>query len=73
MTNQHVTYLVFVGCGVIGLIAFVGLIVAPAVSSYKRVWERAAAVVLSLYVLAAFVVVGVALGALIIYEWPHWF
>jgi hypothetical protein len=46
---------------------------APAITAYRRPLERAAAVILSLYVLAALIGVGVLLGALIIVEWPRWF
>ena len=45
----------------------------PAVTAYRRPLERVAAVVLSLYVLAALVGVGVLLGALIVLEWPRLF
>ena len=38
------------------------VILVPAVGSFTRVWERLVAVVLSLYVLAAFVLVGLLLG-----------
>ena len=38
-----------------------------------RGFERVAAVVLSLYVLAALVGIGVLLGALIVVEWPRLF
>ena len=73
MSNTNVTYLVGACCGVLGLVAFISLIVAPALSAYRRVWERLAVVVLSGYVLAAFVGVGVVLGALIVVEWPRLF
>ena len=53
--------------------AFIVWVVAPAVGSYRRVWERLAVVVLSGYVLAALVGVGVVLGAVIIVEWPRFF
>jgi hypothetical protein len=49
------------------------LLLAPAVTAYRHPLQRVAAVVLSLYVLAAFVGVGVLLGALIILEWPRVF
>jgi hypothetical protein len=39
----------------------------PALSSYGRVWEKAAAGVLSLFVLAALVLVGVVGGLAIVY------
>ena len=67
MSRIDITYLVAGGCGVIGLTAFVGLILVPAVSAYRRPWERLVATVLSLYVLAAMIGVGV-LGAVGVYE-----
>ena len=45
----------------------------PALSSYRRPLERVGATLLSLYVLAAFIGVGVLVGALVIFEWPRLF
>jgi hypothetical protein len=73
VSNQSVTYLVGACLGVLGLGAFCTLVVAPAISAYRRPLERVAAVVLSLYVLAALVGIGVVLGAVIILEWPRLF
>lgn len=73
MTNAHVTDLVAVGCAAIALIAFLSLVAVPAMTSYRRVWERAVVLVLSVYVLAAFVAIGIVVGALIIFEWPRLF
>jgi hypothetical protein len=73
VSNTHVTYLVGGCCGLIAFIAFVTLVVAPALQSYRRNWERAAVLVLSGYLLAAFVGLGVLLGAWIILQWPNWF
>jgi hypothetical protein len=73
VSNTNVTYLVGACCGVFGLAAFVALVVVPAVTAYRRLWERVAAVVLSGYVLAALVGLGLVLGALIIVEWPRVF
>jgi hypothetical protein len=73
MSNTSITYLVGACAGVFGLAAFCALVVAPAVTAYRRPLERAAAAVLSLYVLAALVGVGVLLGALIVLEWPRFF
>jgi hypothetical protein len=73
VSNAHVTYLVGAGCGLIAFIAFIMLVVAPALQSYRRSWERVAVLVLSGYVLAAFVGVGVVLGAWIVLQWPNWF
>jgi hypothetical protein len=60
-------YLLFGAAGLVSLTAFVGLILVPALSSYGRVWEKAAAGVLSLFVLAALVLVGVVAGLAIVY------
>lgn len=60
-------YLLFAVAGAICLAAYVGLILVPAVSSYGRIWEKAAAGVLSLFVLAALVVMGVVAGVAVVY------
>ena len=60
-------YLLFGGAGLICLVAFGALILVPALSSYGRVWEKAAAGFLSLFVLAALVLVGVVIGLVIVY------
>ncbi len=69
MSNELITYIVAGLCGLLIVAAFVWLIVLPAWSSYSRVWERIAASFLTLYVLAALVMAGVAGGAAIIYFW----
>jgi hypothetical protein len=73
VSDTNITYLVGAACGVIALVVFLTLVVVPAASAYRRVWERAAVAVLSLYVLGAFVGIGVIVGALVIYEWPYIF
>jgi hypothetical protein len=73
MSNTTVTYIVGAGCGVIGLVAFCVLLLVPVVTAFQRPLQRMAAVVLSLYVLAAFIGIGVLLGAAIILEWPRVF
>lgn len=60
-------YLLFGAAGLISLVAFVTLILVPALSSYGRVWEKAAAGFLSIFVLFALVVVGVVIGLAIVY------
>jgi len=73
MSNTHITYLVGAGCAVLGLTAFCLLVIVPTITAYRRPLERVAVVVLSAYVLAALVGVGVLLGALIVVEWPRLF
>lgn len=60
-------YLLFAVAGLITLATFVGLILVPALSSYGRIWEKAAAGVLSVFVLAALVLIGVVMGLAIVY------
>jgi hypothetical protein len=45
--------------------------VVPAWTSYSRLWERLVALVASVYVLAAFVLAGVGLGALVLYYYDE--
>jgi len=73
VSNQAITYLVGGLLAVLGLAAFAALVLVPAVTSYRRPVQRMAVVVLSLYVLAALVGVGVLLGGLIVFEWPRIF
>ena len=71
MSSHAITYLVGACCGVFGLAAYVGFILVPAWNAYSRLWERAAAAFLSLYVLAAFLGLGVAGGIAIIWFWDR--
>jgi len=73
MSNQTITYFVGACLGVFGVALYFALVVVPAVSSYRRNLERVAAVILSLYVLAALIGIGVAVGALVVVEWPRIF
>ena len=60
-------YLLFGIAGLISLVAFIGLILIPALGSYGRIWEKAAVSVLSIFVLAALILVGVVIGLLVVY------
>jgi hypothetical protein len=73
MSNRDITYLVATFLGVFGFTAFCALVLVPAITAYRRPLERVAVVILSLYVLAALVGIGVLLGALIVFEWPRVF
>ena len=64
-------YLLFGIAGLITLVAFVGLILVPALGAYGRIWEKAVAGVLSVIVLAALVLVGVVIGLAIVYYYPQ--
>ena len=73
MSNQSVTYLVGACAGVFGFAAFCALVVAPAITAYRRPLQRVAVVILSVYVLAALIGIGVVVGALVVVEWPRVF
>jgi hypothetical protein len=69
MSRTHLTDLAIIAAGVIGLALYASLILVPAWNSYSRLWERLAASLLSLYVLAVLVGIGVAVALVIVYNW----
>ena len=69
MDAETVTYMILAGAGVLGLGAFGWFILMPAVTAYGRMWERVAAGVLTLFVLAAFAGTGLVAGLVIVYYW----
>jgi exosortase/archaeosortase len=69
MTRTATNELVAACAGVFSLALFAGLILVPVWSSYSRLWERVAATVLSLYVLAVLVGVGVVGALAAVYIW----
>jgi len=64
-------YLLFGVAGLVSLVAFVGLILVPAVSSFGRIWEKAAAGFLSLFVLVALVLAGVVAGLAFVFYYDE--
>jgi hypothetical protein len=62
-------YYLFGIAGLVSVVAFVGLILAPALGSYGRAWEKLVAGFLSLFVLAALVLVGLVIGVVIFLNW----
>jgi hypothetical protein len=73
VSNSEITYLAGACLGVLGFAMFCWLVLVPVVTSYQRPLQRVAVVILSAYVLAAMVGVGIVLGALIVLEWPRVF
>lgn len=71
MSNTSITYFVGACAGVFSFAAYVAFVAVPAWNAYSRVWERIAAVFLSLYVLAAMVGVGILVGALVTLNWDQ--
>ena len=51
------------------MLAFAALILVPTIGSFGRTWEKATAVLVSLFVLIALIALGVAIGIAIVYYW----
>ena len=71
MRSESVIYVVAACAGVLSLLAWAAWVLVPAWSAYSRVWERLLATILSVYVLAAMVMVGAGLGAAVLWYWDE--
>jgi len=69
MSRSEINEVVAAGAGLVSLLLFGALILRPAWVSYSRTWERLAAAVLSLYVLAVLVGAGVVGALAAVYFW----
>ena len=57
-----------VAAGIVGA-GYIAFILVPAVTAYGRLWERAAAGFLTLFILGTLVGVGAALGLLVVWSY----
>jgi hypothetical protein len=71
MDSETLTYVILGVTGASILGAYGYLILVPAWTAYGRNWERVAAAVLTLFVLAAFVGSGLGAGLLLVYYWDE--
>ena len=71
MSTTATTYLIAAVVGVASLALWAWLIAVPAFSAYARWWQRAASVVLSLYVLAAMVAAGGLIAAIFLWYYDR--
>jgi hypothetical protein len=69
MDSETATYVIIAICGAIVLGAYAYLILVPAWTAYGRNWERVAAALLTLFVLAAFAGTGLGAGLVLLYYW----
>ena len=69
--DDQITYAVVAVAVLISLSAWLFLIVVPAWKSYWRTRERILAVVMSVYILAAFVGMGACAGAVFLYYYDR--
>jgi hypothetical protein len=71
VTDRQITYLVVGGSAIISFAAWVAFIAVPAWTSYWRTRERVVALLLSVWVLAAFVMAGALVGALVLWHYDQ--
>lgn len=71
MSNDALTQLIAACVGVFSLALWAAFVLVPAWTAYSRWWERVLAAVLSVYVLAALVVTGLALGGVVLYYYDE--
>lgn len=69
--DDQITYAVVGLTALISLVAWVVLILIPAWGSYWRLRERLLAVVMSVYILAAFLVMGGVIGGIFLYYYDQ--
>jgi len=71
LTNLGHQYVLYGAAGFVCLVAFVGLILSPALSAHGRIWEKAAAGFLAVFVLATLVAIGIGIGLVIVLYYPE--
>jgi hypothetical protein len=71
MIAENLTYIVAGAAGLVSLVAWTTLIAVPAWRSYWRLRERMLAVVMSVYVLAAFVLAGGLVGGVVLWYYDR--
>jgi hypothetical protein len=69
--DEQITYAVLGLTALVSVVAWVVLILVPAWGSYWRLRERVLAVVMSVYILAAFMVGGGVIGGVFIYYYDR--
>ena len=69
--DDQITYAVAGAAALVSLVAWIVLIVIPAWGSYWRLRERILAVVMSVYILAAFVGMGACAAAVFLYYYDR--
>ena len=71
MFDDRITYIVVGAAALISLVAWLLLIAIPAWRSYWRLRERLLALVMSVYVLAAFMGAGVGVGGVVLWYYDR--
>lgn len=69
--DDQITYVVAGGTALVSIVAWALLIAKPAWTSYWRLRERLLALVMSVYILAAFIGMGAFVGAAFVYYYDR--
>ena len=69
LTTTELT--IAVAAGVVGA-GYIAFILAPAIASYGRIWEKFAAGFLTLFILATFIGLGSAIGLAIVWSYDRY-
>jgi hypothetical protein len=71
MSNTAITYMIAAAVGVTSLSLWAWLIAVPAFTAYNRWWQRVAAVLMSVYVLAAMLGAGGLIAAVFLWYYDR--
>ena len=66
MSRTNIIYIAAGACTVLGLGVWVMMILVPAWTAYRRLWQRLVAAMLSLYVAGVMAGFGIVLGVLVV-------
>jgi hypothetical protein len=72
VSRLDITYAVAAACGMTAVVAFVGVILVPAIGGYTRTRDRLVATMLSFYVLAAVIGLGLLAAAGVVWVWGRY-
>jgi hypothetical protein len=72
LSHLSVTEIALGAGGLVAFIAYVGLIVIPAWTSYGRWWERVGAAFMTLFILATLLGMGIGIGAAVVWTYDQW-
>lgn len=69
LSSVSTQYLIIGAAAFVILASFTALLLAPALVSFGRLWEKVAAFLLSVYILVALTAAGVGIGLVLVYYW----
>ncbi len=67
-----ITNLALAAAGLAVLVGYVFFVLVPSCACYSRVWEKAAAAFLTMFILAGLLMTGAAIGAALVWSYDRW-